>query len=255
MGVLDDFRIVTANIDETDIKIYPIADVHLGAKEHDSKAWSKFRERVANEDDAYLILAGDMINNSTRGSVGNPYEEELPPSEQKKVLYDQLWPLKDKILCGVTGNHEARSVRDVDNDPLYDVFVNLGIQERYRRNMAFLKVKMRFQNYSFCVAHGASRTRTGYFAYSVNVDCLITGHTHTPAIEQPTRYCMPQHGNRVQVRDMVTVVVPSWLEPGGYSLSKMYQPKTTSKPQVIYLSANSKRTEAKKISVSSGDLF
>lgn len=248
--------IITREVDETDITVYPIADVHLGAREHNAKAWSKFRERVANEDNSYLILAGDMLNNATRGSVGNPFEETLPPSEQKIVLHDQLWPLKDKILCGICGNHEARTVKDVDQDPLYDVFVNLGIQERYRSNMAFLKVRMRFATFSFCVAHGASRTRTNYFSYALDgIDCLITGHTHDPSVEMPRKLFMPTRGNKVGVRDMQKVVVPSWLEFGGYGMTKMYQPKSTSKPQAIRLHSTTHDKGGKKISVTSGDLF
>lgn len=247
--------IITREVDETEITVYPIADVHLGAREHNAKAWSKFRERVANEDNSYLILAGDMLNNATRSSVSNVYEEVMPPSEQKKVLYDQLWPLKDKILCGCGGNHELRSVKDVDLDPLYDVFVNLGIQDRYRRYMAFLKVRMRYATYSFCVAHGASHTRTKYFSYALeNVDFLVTGHVHDPNIAMPQKFSMPHRGTQVVKRDMQRIVVPSWLDAGGYGLGKMYQPVATSKPQAIKLHATT-RDNGKKQSVTSGDLF
>lgn len=215
-----------------------------------AKEWDKFIKKIENDDDAYLILGGDLMNNATRASVSNHYEEKLPPSEQKKVLHDQLYQVKDKILCGVLGNHEARSVKDVDQDPLYDVFVMLGIQDRYRRNMGFMKVRLDYATYSFCIAHGASKTRTGQFVYALEgIDCLVTGHTHDPSIEMPSKLFMPNKGKNMSVRDMTKLVAPSWMAYGGYGMQKMYQPKVTGRPQHLELECTSRDKGAKKMRV------
>lgn len=247
---------VVREIDATAITIYPIADTHIGSPQHNTQKWEAFLDRVANEDDSYLILAGDLMDNATRSSVSNPYESTMPPSEQKKVLHDQLWQVKDKILCCCPGNHEVRSAKEVDLEPTYDVFVTLGIQERYRRNMCFMKVTLKYQSFTFCVAHGASKTRTGQFAYALEgIDCLVTGHTHESEISQPSKLVFPRKGNLVRQKDMLKVVVPPWIEYGGYGAAKMYQPKATCKPQAIRLQANGGHIEQKKMSVSSGDLI
>ena len=57
--MLHDFDLITHSF-PGDITIYPIADVHLGAIEHDEIQWQAFLRRVEQED-AYLIIAGDLF--------------------------------------------------------------------------------------------------------------------------------------------------------------------------------------------------
>ena len=61
----NDFDLIVHEICEKEIKIYPVADVHFGALEHDTQSWVKFCSKVANEPNSYIILAGDLINNNT----------------------------------------------------------------------------------------------------------------------------------------------------------------------------------------------
>ena len=50
-----------------DIDIFPISDVHLGAMEHAETEWQSFIKSV-EKSNAYLILAGDLLNNGVRTS-------------------------------------------------------------------------------------------------------------------------------------------------------------------------------------------
>lgn len=238
--------IITHAIKAPEINIYPVGDVHLGAAEHMGKEWDKFLTKIENEDDSYLIITGDMLNNATRTSVSDIYEERLPPSEQKKVLHDQLWPIKDKILCGVMGNHCGRSVKDVDNDPLYDVFVMLGIGERYRRNMCFMKVRLLNENdnprgtFTFCTMHGKTPNKRKQFSYSIDgIDCFVSSHTHEPMITNPAKLIVPTKGSKVSVKTFYTVTVPSWMTFGGYGARNMYLPQAQARPQAITCHATS----------------
>jgi predicted phosphodiesterase len=253
--LVDDNTVLILNIDAMFIKVYLVGDVHLGAAEHMAKEWGAFRAKLLSEEDSYMVLVGDLMNNGTRCSKTNVYEETMPPSEQKRLLFEQLKPLADagKILCGTMGNHEGRSVKDVDLDPLYDVFVLLGIADRYRRNMCFMKLRLSRATYIFCVSHGASPARTAQFATCLeDVDVFITGHTHSPKLEMPMKIRVPQKGNKVSYKEMHTAVVPSWLAYGGYGMSALYSPKVTGKPQIVRLKATSRDT-AKKISITQGD--
>ena len=76
--------------DRPNIKIYPVADVHLGAIECMEDKWQKFCSMIANDENAYLILAGDLINNGVRNSVGNPFEQVYRPREQKRLMIEYL---------------------------------------------------------------------------------------------------------------------------------------------------------------------
>lgn len=123
------------------IKVYPVSDVHLGSILHDKEGWQAFCRRVERED-AYLILGGDLINNNTRNAVGSPFEDYIRPREQKKMMVEMLTPIKDKILCAVSGNHEARTARDTDQDIMGDIMCKLDMEDYYAEDIAFLKLEI-----------------------------------------------------------------------------------------------------------------
>ena len=130
----NDFKLIVKQFDKS-ITIYPICDVHLGALEHNKEEWEKFVNKIQSEPNSYIILVGDLINNATRSSVSNVFDDIMRPMEQKDKMVQYLEPLKDRIICGVPGNHERRSGKDADNDPMYDIMCKLGLEELYRKNI------------------------------------------------------------------------------------------------------------------------
>lgn len=99
--MLKDFEMIKHQFDE-EITIIPVADVHLGALEHAKKEWEQFCKTVLETPNCYLILGGDLINNSIRSSVANPFDEILRPREQKTRMVEYLTPIKDRVLCAVS---------------------------------------------------------------------------------------------------------------------------------------------------------
>ena len=75
--------------DRPDIIIYPICDVHLGAAEHMEREWESFCKQLFYQQNAYVILGGDLINNATKNSVSNVFEETMRPREQKKRMWNE----------------------------------------------------------------------------------------------------------------------------------------------------------------------
>lgn len=250
--MLHDFELITRHFEKNDdLIIYPISDVHLGAAEHMEREWEYFCERLLDNPNAYIILAGDLINNTTRSSVANVFEETMRPREQKKRMVKMLEPIKSRILCGVSGNHERRSLKDADDDPTYDIMCKLDLEELYRENMAFVKIQIGNINgdgtknptYVLAVTHGAgggmltgaSVNRAERFGYVIDgMDCLIMGHTHKPLITQPSKLKIDPYHNRVTVKPFKVVVSTSWLNYGGYAAQKMLLPSSHA-PQTIQL--------------------
>ena len=241
-----------------DIKIYPVSDVHFGAAEHMKREWETFCQRVLNEPNAYIILGGDLINNGTKTSVSNVYEEEYRPREQKRIMTEMLTPLKDRVLCMVNGNHERRN-KDVDNNPSYDIACKLDIETVYRENIAFVKIQIgetgdkrcgsRNPTYVLVVTHGAgggiltggSVNRTERFGYVLDgADMFISGHTHRPYVTQPSKIKIDPFNNKVSIRPFKVVSMTSWMNWGGYAAQKMLPP-TSFAPQVITLCGNKKQ--------------
>lgn len=248
--MLSDFEMIVHEFPTgDDVTIIPIADVHLGAQECMEQEFISFIETVAGKPNTYIILCGDLLNNATKSSVSNIYEEVYRPSEAKRMMAKILEPVRDKILCSVTGNHERRSSRDVDDDPNYDILCKLDLEHLYRENMAFVKIQLGKQEnesgtrtagyqrpcYTLVVTHGsgggiltgASINRNERFGYAVdNMDALISAHTHKPAVTQPGKIYIDTRNNRVCVKPFKVVTATSWLNFGGYAAQKMLLPSS-----------------------------
>ena len=233
-------------VEHPTVTIYPVGDLHLGSIETNEKAWEAFVDHLSKEPDSYIVVVGDMLDNATKGSVGNPFEQRYRPMEAKNILTEYMRPIADKILCGVRGNHENRSVKDVDLDPLYDVFCRLNIEDRYRAGTAFLNLNIgerpdgdrqrAKQSYNIVVTHGTGGGKQAgsginnqhRFAYSIDgCDVLITGHTHTPAITKPCKTVFDARQVTVRTDPFACVQCVSWLTYGGYPLQKMLAPQAS----------------------------
>lgn len=255
--MLPDFTIIQKHIPHNrDIRVYAVADVHLGAAEHMADAWREFRTMVLGDPDSYLILAGDLLNNATRSSVSNIFEETMRPREQKRVMTEMLTPLRDKILCAIPGNHEGRSAKDADDDPIYDIMCKLDLEDCYRENIAFLKIRMgnlegdgqANPTYMFAVSHGSGGgmltgsavNRAERFGYAIDgADVLVVGHTHKPFVSPPFKIKIDAHNNKVSTKPFRVVSCSSWMDYAGYAVRKQLPP-TGHVSEVITLGGNRK---------------
>ena len=255
--MLTDFTLIQKHFPHNrEIRVISISDIHLGAAEHMETAWREFRTRILEDPDAYITLGGDLINNATRNSVSNVFEETMRPREQKRLMAEMLTPLRDRILCAVPGNHEGRSGRDADDDPVYDIMCKLDLEDLYRENIAFLKIQfgdtkgdgLANPTYVITVAHGsggglltgASVNRAERFGYCIDgADALILGHTHKPSITQPGKIKIDAHNNKVSIKPFKVITATSWLEFGGYAARKLLLPSSFA-PQILKLSGDHK---------------
>ena len=258
--MLSDFSFITHKFPERqDIKIYPVADVHLGAAEHKGREWNDFCATVLKDENAYITLGGDLIDNGTRSSVGNGiFENTMRPREAKKLMVEMLDPLRSRILCAIPGNHERRSTKDADDEPMYDIMCKLDLEELYRENIGF--VRLRFGDnkkghgsdnptYVVCVTHGAGGgmligsavNRASRFAQSIDgIDALIVGHTHKPFDVPDCKIKVDQ--NTISIRPFPIVSVSSWLNYGGYPVQKLYS-ATASVPQIMMFRGRKKQID------------
>lgn len=255
-----DFEIITYRF-ATSIRIYPVADIHYGAINHQKTEWEEFVQKLSEEKDSYIILNGDLINNNTRSSVGSPFDDVLRPRDQKIAMAEYLRPIRDKILCMVSGNHEQRSLKDADDDPAYDIACKLDIEDRFRQNAAFIRIGVGATNkgngrigsnqvYAFAVTHGsgggiytgATVNRNERWGNIIDgVDCVIVGHSHKGTVTRPTKLVVSDRCNKVQIRDYLVISCTSWQTYGEYAMRKMMLPTATSQPQQLYLSSTQRK--------------
>ena len=240
--MLDDFTPIIRELPGRTAKLYAIADVHLGSPECELDEFIQFLAKIRREPDSYICIVGDLLDNATRHSIGDVYTS-LSPSAQVDLAVELLQPIAHKIIACVGGNHERRS-KDVDHDPLYQVMCMLRVDGEslaslYRPNMAFVRVRLTNgkakDSYAIMMTHGKSLAKRNKFvSICEGIDAAVVGHTHTPDILMPGRIRFTNH-NTVVVKDVVSLTACSWLKPGGYSLSGLYPPHATSRPQCLEL--------------------
>lgn len=216
---------------------------------------------VKNTPNTYLILAGDLINNATKSSVSNCFEDIYRPADQKKQMAKILEPVKDRILCGTPGNHEDRSGKDADDDPLYDIMAKLDIEDRYRKDLCILKIRFgdnqkgagKFNpTYILAVTHGSGGgvltgsavNKAERFAYIFDgIDILISAHVHKPLNTLPCKIKVNPNHNSVKEVPFGVVIATSWLKYAGYAARRMYPPTSSAVLQKIVLQGNKKEFE------------
>lgn len=224
------------------ITIVPLSDAHYGSEEFNEVLWHQAIQRIQDDPHCYAVLVGDLIDNGLKNSATNVYRQTVMPRDQKRWLADELKPIKDKILAAVGGNHERRTMREADSDPLYDVLMFLDIGEVYRENIAFLSVSFTYEcdgtdkprtTYLFGITHGAgggmyvgsSANRAERYGQAIEgLDCLITGHTHKPLTFPVSKLVFDTHAKLVEQRQFVVVVASSFLDYGGYPVQKLLTP-------------------------------
>lgn len=266
--MMPDFEMIVHELGEEDITIIPVSDVHLGAAEHMEKEWAEFCDMVLQRPNVFLTLGGDLVNNNIRSAVGDIWQEQLSPSAQKKQMAKMLEPLRDRILCCVSGNHEYRSRKDADDNPSYDIMAKLDLEHLWRENIAFVKVQLGKKlrdngqrtahyerpTYNLVVTHGSGGggiytgtavLRAERFGYVIDgMDALIVGHTHKPFVTQPGKIQIDPRNNNVKVVPFKVISSSAWMEWGGYAARKMLLPSTHMKQELI-LSAHNKEMEVR----------
>ena len=249
-----DFDLIVHRLPECkEAKLYVIGDLHIGAIESNHRAWESFIEHILQDEHARICIIGDMMNNATRSSVSSIFDDAMSPfprpSEQKRYLVNSLKLLKDRILCIVPGNHEGRSTKDADDEPLYDVACKLDLEDIYRPNCAFVKLcfgsrhkgeqEVPLQTYVLACLHGsgggiytgATVNRNERFGMVLEgVDILAVGHTHKGTVSKPSKIVVDIHSNIVKQQSMTVISACSWLSYGGYALSKMLLPSQAQNP-------------------------
>ena len=243
------------------LEIHPFADWHIGDSSCNKELIKRQIEELAQKDNAYAILNGDLLNNATKTSVSDCYAEEMPPMQAIEYLVNLLSPIKDKILIINQGNHEARTYRTDGIDISSIVASQLGIADRYCREGGLLFIrfgkntaenKNRKQWYSIYCTHGtgggrkegAKAIRLADMASIVDADIYIHSHTHLPMIMKQCFYRVSGSNSSVALCEKLFVNTDAKLSYGGYGQAFEFKPSSNSSP-VIYLSGNRKEFTAR----------
>ena len=251
----------------TKVEVHTLADLHIGDAHCDLELIKERIKHIAETENAYAILNGDIINNSTKTSIGDVYSEVLTPMEQLERAVELLQPIKDKILCVCNGNHELRTWRMDGIDLLKLICEQLGIGDLYSPTSAVLFLRfgalgvsiketngsgqIRMMCYTMYINHGsgggrkegAKAIRLADMASIIDTDIYIHAHTHLPMIFKERFHRIDVRNSAVAVVDKLFVNTSAMLKYGGYGEAQEYKPASTDSP-VIILSGTKKQFNA-----------
>lgn len=233
------------------IEIEFFGDLHIGSKRCNYNLINERIERVRNNENVYAVILGDIINNSTKNSVGDVYEEPLSPMQQIKTATTMFMPIKDKILCVVSGNHCDRSYKESGIDLLHFMCAELGIAHRYdtiscltfiRFGSVARKNGSRKMCYTMYVTHGTGNggrlvgakanglARRGEI---VDADIVVTGHTHQAITFRQSSYKVDYQNSSAYEKEQVFVNIASTLGYESYAEKTGLRPSSTVNPVVV----------------------
>lgn len=235
-------------IQELTIEIF--SDLHIGSSKCDLELINARIDRVKNNPDTYCILLGDLINNSTKTSVGDVYGEPMSPMTQITTAIELFRPIKDKILGCVSGNHERRSYKQDGIDLLYFMCSELGIVDKYSYSSCLLFIRFgsnshyrkRKMCYTLFMAHGDGQggrlvggkanglQRRGQI---VDADIVVTGHTHTPFTFRSMTYAVDYPNSTVREKEQVFVNASATLKYEEYAELYGMTPSSVISPRIV----------------------
>lgn len=218
-----------------ELRIVPLSDVHYGARAHSRDRFQRYVDWIAKTDNVFAFLNGDIIENALGDSIGGAvYESIMTPEEQlwgSKVLQGEpgiieiLRPIAHKTLWAQPGNHEWRTWKKANIDPLKVICRELGIP--YFAEPIFADVLAWGHRFTFYCHHGVSgsQTKGGKMnaarrpaGFQDPIHFIIMGHVHDSmanvetVIERHREY--DEHGrviaHRLVERPRYTIICPSF---------------------------------------------
>ena len=112
-------RYIEVDVDDSTAYLLPIGDIHIGDRafrvEGEDKLIGYLKWARERQDQARIILMGDIFNVATRASKTSPFETESSEFQRATDLFS---PYANLIIGAIDGNHEARLRDFVGYSPL-----------------------------------------------------------------------------------------------------------------------------------------
>lgn len=208
---------------------------------------------VLSHDNAYCVLAGDLLNCAIRTGVSDVYSD-LSPMVELNALTDMLKPVvaKGKIIGVVDGNHEARHYKTNGVDMTRLLCRSLGVESKYEPDA--LVIFLRFGRdvsgasrhrpvlYTVFLTHGfgggrkegGKLQRLADCAEIIDCDAYIVGHTHLPAAMKVDFARTSPANSSITYAPHLFLNCAAKLRYGGYGCRGGFKPANTDTPKIIF---------------------
>ena len=232
------------------LELVCLSDSHIGDPFANEQAIMEQIRYIAETDNCYCILNGDLINNATKNSPSVVYTETLSPMEQLVKVAMMLKPIAPKVFAITQGNHERRTARDSGIDIARLIARELGLEERYSEGMAYIFLRFgdvgsrkhnKKQRYTILVTHGSGGGRTiggkanrlSDLVSIADADLYLYGHTHQNMAFKEGFMRVDSCNDLVTRVDRLFVNAGAFLDWGGYAEQAQYHPSIISTPHIF----------------------
>jgi hypothetical protein len=233
------------------INLYFIHDLHFGSELFDVRKWCKLKEKILDDENAYVMWIGDLMENAIPNSKSDMFSQTHSPSEQKEWVTIQLQELAHKTIAVVSGNHEYnRTTKASGLHPLYDCCLLAGIGDKYRSVIAFVDIGLGLRrggqkqvHYFGQIQHKAKDVKTVHSAdYTDGIDFFASGHDHETKDKPRAKLVFDKQNKVILKRNVECINCGSFCEFGGYGAKAAYRPQSD-KMYILRLYGNEKKME------------
>lgn len=238
--------------DLDEIELLVLADYHYADPNSDHGLIKRDIDYVAAHDNAYCVLAGDLMNCAIKSSVSDIYGDTLPPMDELSICEDLMRSIAHKIIGIVGGNHEARHYKTNGVDMTRILARQLGVEDKYSPDTALIFLRLgedahrkhhhRPVLYTIYLTHGSGggRKEGGKIqrlvdlSSIVDADCYIMGHTHLPA-SLKTSFARPSAANSsITYCTKLYINSAAKLDYGGYGDVSGFRPNCKDTPRILF---------------------
>jgi len=238
------------------IKLYPIGDIHASSIHcAEDKIESKINS-IRQERNAYIIGMGDLVDSIIKddprfdmGGLAKWVEPDNIVESQREWIVRLLKPVKNKIICLLSGNHEENIHKRYQDDIMGNICKDLGVPwggyscfidlncTRKGSNESHHFTIHAFHGAGAAVTEGARLMRLKRLIDSVEADIFLMGHLHTMTSYLPEKLALRNH--KIKNIHKVAVTTGSWLKSytqgaiTSYGELKGYPPSQLGAPCVI----------------------
>lgn len=197
---------------EHSFRIYPIGDMHIGARACDEQKLRRVVEQIASDDDAYWIGMGDVCDYINRSDPRFNVEAlagwvrmrdlaDLASAQSKRAL-SILSPIAHKCLALVKGNHELAIHKHYERDVYSELVTGIkeasGLDEIERLGLGYsgwLLARFKSEHHTsifrFSLHHGfvggrlagAKALNMQRWLWTHDCDVAVFGHSHNTMIQ------------------------------------------------------------------------
>jgi len=245
-----EFQIVTRDLSQfSKVYLVPIADLHEGAYNADHEVSDGYIQWIAEHENAFTVLNGDLMNCAWKDSTPELFEDLITPDDAYGKLRARLEPIKDKIIMITRGGHEEAIFRKVGHDYMAQLAYDLG-NIPYRPNGGMFAIKLskngHFAMFTGWMVHGWGGARTlgakvkkaQDLVLAVDVDIYILSHDHTQNIHRENIYSPPRskfstrRDCYMQMNRKIFINTGGFADYRGYVRRKGYSPQDLGTPRI-----------------------